>query len=360
MAWIRCTGNTGGSLKVRTASGAIATFETNMADVLQEVKCEINATGGNGTPDNPNPINGYSSANITRCGVNLMHVDSRVSQTTASVTYTSDDNYIYLNGVKNGGGYADMSNLTMTLPRGTYYLKAFVISGTASNTVSLYAFDGTNNISPDILGSEKSMTLNNTTTFRFRFAIWKDGTVCTNYKVGIVISTASISEYSEYTGDTVTIAFGQTIYGGVLDVTRGKLNVTWGEILLDETASWLMGTTPTFRYFNCLSMEKLNVDAWKTNVISNMFGQQGSYPYCQINGEKKVRVVFDINDTSVTSVADLQALLLNENLQVIYPLATPFDIDLTPVQIEQLLGKNNVWHDGNGDTEVKYLEVVRN
>ena len=38
-----------------------------------------------------------------------------------------------------------------------------------------------------------------------------------------------------------------------------------------------------------------------------------------------------------------------------YELATPFDIDLTPQQIEALIGINNVWHDGNGNTEVKYL-----
>ena len=50
---------------------SIASFDTELAAPLVNVSCEIVATGGNGTPDNPIPINGYTEANITRCGVNL-------------------------------------------------------------------------------------------------------------------------------------------------------------------------------------------------------------------------------------------------------------------------------------------------
>ena len=60
-----------------------------------------------------------------------------------------------------------------------------------------------------------------------------------------------------------------------------------------------------------------------------------------------------ITDERYSTEAALTTAL--DNVYMTYPLATPFDIDLTPVQIEQLLGKNNVWHDANGDTEVKYL-----
>lgn len=42
-----------------------------------------------------------------------------------------------------------------------------------------------------------------------------------------------------------------------------------------------------------------------------------------------------------------------------YELATPFDIDLTPVQINALLGVNNVYNDTNGNTEVKYKEGIQ-
>ena len=217
----------GKNIRIVTVGPAdICTFETTLTEPYKSVLVNVEATGGNGTPGNPNPINGYSEANITRCGVNLLHVNSRVSQTTAQVIYTSDDNYIEMNGTKYGGTYADLSALIVTLPAGTYYLKAFEISGTATNAPSITAYNGSD-LTSNILNNERTLTLSTPTTFRFRFALWTDNAVYTNYKIGIAISTASISEYSEYTGNAYTIAFGQTVYGGVLDVTRGKLTVTW-------------------------------------------------------------------------------------------------------------------------------------
>jgi hypothetical protein len=176
-----------------TVSGNIATFTTALTKQLVSITTAEGAT------------------TVTRCGVNLLHVNSRIDRTDAQVHYTSDDNYIYMNGTKSGGGYADMQALTITLPVGTYYLRAFVISGTASNTVELYAYDGSTNITGSILAGEKSLSLVTPTTFRFRFAIWHDGTVCTNYKIGIVIGTASISNYSEYIGTTVPVADADTL-----------------------------------------------------------------------------------------------------------------------------------------------------
>lgn len=41
--------------------------------------------------------------------------------------------------------------------------------------------------------------------------------------------------------------------------------------------------------------------------------------------------------------------------QVVYELATPLTYQLTPIQVNSLLGVNNVWNDTNGETEVKYI-----
>ena len=51
---------------------AIASFTTGLALPLVNCSVGITATGGNGTSDNPNPIVGYTEANITRCGVNFL------------------------------------------------------------------------------------------------------------------------------------------------------------------------------------------------------------------------------------------------------------------------------------------------
>lgn len=44
--------------------------------------------------------------------------------------------------------------------------------------------------------------------------------------------------------------------------------------------------------------------------------------------------------------------------QVVYKLATPITIDLTPQQMTTLLGTNNIWAD-TGDTEVTYKADIQ-
>lgn len=45
------------------------------------------------------------------------------------------------------------------------------------------------------------------------------------------------------------------------------------------------------------------------------------------------------------------------NAQFCCLLTTPIEIDLTPTQINSLLGQNNIWHDGNGDVEsLKFMD----
>jgi hypothetical protein len=148
-------------------------------------------------------LHGYEYPWPAGGGINLLDVKNKVPSAEIShVTYVSDDNYIILNGTKSGGGYADLSSLTITLDVGTYYLKAFIISGTTSGTVELYPYDGLNNLTGTIIGNERVLTLTESKTFRFRFAIWTDGTVLTNYKIGIVVSkTANIDKFYPYSNE---------------------------------------------------------------------------------------------------------------------------------------------------------------
>lgn len=349
MAYFRCTGNSGGSLKLRTASGDIASFETNLPEPYQSVLVNVEATGGNGTPDNPNPINGYTEANITRCGVNLFDCDSKVSGTSAQVVYTSDDNYIYMNGTKNGGTYATFSGALYSLKKGTYYAKAFFISGTATNDPQLSFILPDGSTTGNIVNGA-TFTLSEDNTIYPRFAIWTDNTVFSNLKIGIVISTASISEYSEYTGNTYTIAFGQTVYGGVLDVTRGKLHVTWGGVDLGSLA-WEDVTSGESPYF------RSNVTNYKY-LSSNNNVKCSCYSYANI-GAVGSDVGFIIISSLQLRIRDntypnANAFKTAMQGQIIaYELATPFDIDLTP-EVIFALEKNNVFADC-GETEVKYL-----
>ena len=112
------------------------------------------------------------------------------------------------------------------------------------------------------------------------------------------------STYAPYNGQTYTIAFGQTVYGGVLDVTRGKLKPCIeypsynGETLsgrwLSSEATYVEGTTPP-------------------------------------------------TGSQVVSLDDYGS-----------------DIDLTPEVISAIVGTNNVYSDTNGDTTVKFKDTIQN
>ena len=109
--------------------------------------------------------------------------------------------------------------------------------------------------------------------------------------------------YHAYTGQTATINLGGTYYGGSLNVGTGVLTVTHANIASYNGESinepWLCSEAP---------------------YIPNTTPPTGS--------------------------------------QVVYPLTTPQTYQLTPAQLTQLLGENNVWCDC-GDSEVDFFKIIR-
>ena len=59
------------------------------------------------------------------------------------------------------------------------------------------------------------------------------------------------------------------------------------------------------------------------------------------------------NMIGVSTVADFKTWLSTHNIQVLYPLATPTEIQLTPTEVKTLLGNNNIFAD-SGSVEVEY------
>ena len=221
-------------MPVGTASGPIATFDTELATPLVNGSCNIVATGGNGTPDNPNPINGYTEANITA------------------------------------------------------------------------------------------------------------------------------------NGNVITISFGQTVYGGVLDVTRGKLTVTHGKYTLDNTATAGQFDINTYTDRNRISYVPYQSDgktngtfkADKLETAPNAPGGIGTGDY-QIFGSTTAPRMWITVPTTIATVADFLTYISSNPIDVVYELATPFGIDLTPEVISAIVGTNNVYSDTNGDTTVQYKDSIQ-
>lgn len=307
----------------------ICTFETTLPEPLQSVIVNINATGGNGTPDNPIPINGYTEANITRCGVNLWDEEWEVG----GIDDITGQNYVKADRIRS-------KNFIPIKSSETYYLSM------PSNGVWIYCYD----INKTYISSRFIRYANNTFNFTLfpnavyiRFEAFSE--YGTTYNNDISINyPSSDTTYHAYNGQTYTIAFGQTVYGGVLDVTRGKLTVTHGGSDL-STLNWT-ASTYGYRTADLASDVKAPAtDNIKADIISeaynpvarNNIGSQGD------------------NNIAISTAGNI---LVSSNSTptgyAVYELATPFDIDLTPEVISAIVGTNNVFADC-GETEVEYL-----
>lgn len=321
-------------------------------------------------------LHGYDSPWVGGSGRNLFSVGSRVDGTIADVRYTSDDEYIYLNGTKQGSGYADLSSSSnITLDSGTYYIRAFVISGTASNTVELYPYDGTNNLTGNVINNERTLTLSESKTFRFRFAIWTDGTVLNNYKLGIVISkTANIDKFYPYsnicpiigwdecnvtvaddttdptTENVYTLDLDGTRYGGKVDLVSGVMTVEKVSITLDNLGDdiffnsgyncWLVGNQPKAEFLGNYEVHDIITSVGyvsKTFYAGNKFDNA-------IGIANDGRIFVGNSSSTVKPVG-----------QVVYKLATPLTIQLTPTVVKSLRGMNNVFADSGNILDLSYL-----
>lgn len=293
------------------------------------------------------PINGFTEAHLTRCGVNLCFdaYGNKASENT--YLYPSGDNlpinvnntlrtaYAYV------GKNQDVVVSFASAPQRSiaYGLEAYPALGVICHSLNVTALSST------------SFKVNSGNYDYIAFYYCNDsGNIPSDCQIE---KGTTATSYSPYNGTTVTIAFGQTVYRGVLDVTSGKLSVTWAKDIINDMPL-SKGTFEGVDYFIYNQpLKKIN----NFNIRSDVFStsEQNYVPNMPDNS-----ILAGSSNTYIYIRADAYATVsalktaLGSNC-IVYELDTPFDIDLTPHQIEALLGINNVWHDGNGDTEVKYL-----
>ena len=299
---------------VKTANGNPCTFDTDLADNLVSLTAEIVATGGNGSPDSPIPINGYTEANITRCGVNLW-----------------DEQWELVNG------RVTSKNFIKVTPSTRYFFYN-------TNLYDVTMYDNAyNNLGHPSYGSRPNgfvfQTSANCVWIKFDLGSPYGSTY--NHDVSINYPETDM-EYHPYTGNTYTIAFGQTVYGGVLDVTRGKLHVTYGIVDLGS-CTWGGGSDAATTIVPNWLIEGYQIKS-QSDVVNynNVYSGLGWFD----------GVAFWTTDYTAAQREQLKSDM--SGIHLCYELATPIDIDLTPVQISALVGTNNITSDLGGDVEVDY------
>ena len=82
-----------------------------------------------------------------------------------------------------------------------------------------------------------------------------------------------------------------------------------------------------------------------------------------INAGNQLHMVFENETVGITSdmtaserTAAIKTWLADNPIAFVLPLVTPITYQLTPSEIQTLIGTNVLWSDTNGDMEVKYLK----
>lgn len=293
------------------------------------------------------PISGWSAANLWRTGKNLL--DTSGSTTTASM---------YFIGASNANEFP-------------YYLKAgtYTLSEKWAEGKSGYAYwrllgTSNNNIIHISGFSSGTFTLPQDGYYRF----WYYGNNMTIDSVSdIQLELSSTpTAYAPYSGNQYIIQLGQTIYGGYIQVAEDGS----AELVADREYITLSGDdwaepgdadilTTVDAVLNDRYREAESGSAARIiHGISNYYATDstGRLDNAEIrsNGvsSNKLQLVNYKDYFNVSSFAEFQAILNATPLQLVYELATPITIPLTPQEISTLAGQNVMWADcGKVDVE---------
>ena len=334
-------------------------------DSIQSVLLPVQAGSGDPSPDNIRPISGRTDATLTRCGKNLLSKAAAGTQTKNGITFTSNGDGSYtINGTSTGSGPMQFAiEVPITIPAGAYLHLgntgalnnniAFVPHLTDGTTISL-SFTVENRvwkINDDYIGK----TIN-------AIGIYVNGvqTADITFKPMICMD-ATPRAFEPYQGDNYVADFGQTVYGGTLDWLTGVLTVDWAYKALDGTEAMSYNANVNGSGYGRFgigdivsgilpaSSANLNLicSHYKTDALPIGNNQTSN----AISGYRDTATVY-IRDDAYTSTEAYKAYLSAQYaagtpVQIVYKLATPTTIQLSPVTVAALKGVNTLCTDAD-------------
>ena len=146
------------------------------------------------------------------------------------------------------------------------------------------------------------------------------------------------------------------IFGGTLDLITGVLTVTHGYVDLG-TLNWLKYSVPQGTLFRSDAIADANIPYNSIEFICSNY--ETVRAGARLNGTISSSVAnrVDIIDNAYPDATSFKTAM--NGVQLVYELATPQTYQLTPHQIQTLVGQNNVWSDA-GDVDVTFNLPISN
>ena len=169
---------------------------------------------------------------------------------------------------------------------------------------------------------------------------------------------------SEQDATVYPVTLGQTVYGGTLDVVTGVLTISMGSVDLGSLtwASFSANGRTAFRAVGQIdgvpaggATGKANALCTQYNVVQNSYIGNTSYDnVIAVGAYWSNGCNVYIYDSAKTSMTGAQFKTAMNGVKLVYELATPTTVQLTPTEVKTILGSNSVWAD-SGDITVTYV-----
>lgn len=305
------------------------------------------------------PISGFSALNVTRTGVNLCFDAYGNKASESTYLYPSGDNLpiVVNNSLRTAYAYVgknqDVVVSFASAPQRSlaYGLEAYPTLGVICHSLSVTALSST------------SFKVNSGNYDYIAFYYCND---LANIPSDCQIELGSTAtDYKPYNGQTATVNFGQTVYGGVADVTNGKVTLTHGIVDLG-TLDWITEDSVLSGLARVSQNQVIPLGAkYLQTPICTQF--EGVYTKSYVNfnnGEigfsnSEQSPFIRARSTEIVGKTNTQIKALMSGVMLCYELATPIEITTTPENLTALSGQtNNVYSDTNGDTTVEYYIEV--
>lgn len=153
-----------------------------------------------------------------------------------------------------------------------------------------------------------------------------------------------------------------TVYGGTLDVTNGVLTVDMAMVDLGSLAwSAVNETNDTSAGGLASTLKKPSSNSKAANMICSAYQVVARNNIAEKTILANTGGAVVVRDSSYAGMTGAQVASALSGVQLVYELATPIEITITPTEVTTLLGTNNIWADC-GDVTVTYgayLETLK-
>ena len=337
----------------------------NSSAVISDFQIEAGSSPTSFEPySNICPISGSTQTTAYQLGGNLLEVNAQ-SKEQSDVTWTVNaDGSITLEGTSSARTYLYAHGYHKLLPKdATITISVEGLKDNGANDVFVNLPYSDNGVTYS--GSYGQITWNNPTkTISYTsdkyigFLIDCPANVATDQTIKIMVTIGSTpSTYEKYKQKTPVVAqFGETIYGGYVDIVTGILTVTHASISL-PSSGWTFYQTGGKNTFNITIPNCKNELAYCEVYLyeyHQYIAQQSDKTFMFYASGDNVKI--SICDNDYSSASDFGAFIGGK--QLVYELETPIEIDLEdPQEVESYLGYNNIYND-TGDTSASYYADI--